>query len=100
MSLIARSCLRLTFAGATALLAACASQPTPPPVAAAPPSQAFQQASTPGVTARQGDNGDNGDNGDDGVVFVEQDHKSPTVHGDDTPVTSLHADEQTARPKQ
>jgi len=90
MSAISHSSLRLAFGAAAALLAAaCASAPTPPPVAAAPPSQAFQQASS-GVTAPQGD---------DGVVFVEQEHKSPTVHGDDTPITNLNANQQTARPK-
>jgi hypothetical protein len=93
MSPISPFSLRLAFAAAASLLAAaCASQPTPPAAAAAPPSQAFQQASTPGVTAPQGE-------GDDGVMFVEQEHKSPTVHGDDTPITNLNANQQTARPK-
>ena len=45
----------------------CASTPTAPPVAAAPPSQAFQQAAG-GVTAPQG-------NPEDGVQFVEQEHR-------------------------
>jgi hypothetical protein len=59
----------------------CASQPTPPPVAAAPPSQAFQLAAG-GVTAPQG-------GPDDSVQFVEQEHKDPQVHGDG-PATGLH----------
>ncbi|HEY3820425.1 MAG TPA: hypothetical protein VGL81_24840 [Polyangiaceae bacterium] len=59
----------------------CASQPTPPPVAAAPPSQAFQLAAG-GVTAPQG-------NPEDGVQFVEQEHKDPQIQGDG-PATELH----------
>jgi hypothetical protein len=59
----------------------CASSPTPPPVAVAPPSQAFQQAAG-GVTAPQG-------NPEDGVQFVEQAHKDPQVQGDG-PATELN----------
>ena len=92
MSLTAHSSLRMFVAGAfAAATAACASAPPPPAAAAAPPSQAFQQASSsPGAAEAQGN--------DDGVVFVSQDRKDPSTHEDTTPVTSLHADQQTARP--
>jgi hypothetical protein len=71
--------------------AACASQQAPAPAAAAPQSQAFQQAST-GVAESQGP-------GSDDVVFVDQGRKAaPTTH-DDVPATSLKADTQTARPQ-
>jgi hypothetical protein len=69
---------------------ACASAPTQPPAAAAPPAQAFQQASG-GVTAPQG-------NPDDGVVFVDKERKEPQTHEDGTPVTNLHP-EKSAHPK-
>jgi hypothetical protein len=91
MSLTTHSSLRMLVAGAFAVAtAACASAPTPPPVAAAPPSQAFQQASSPGAAEAQGT--------DDGVVFVSQDRKDPATHQDSAPATSLHADQQAARP--
>jgi hypothetical protein len=89
MSLTTHSSLRILAAGVFAVAsAACASQPTPPPPAVAP-TQAFQQAASPGAAEAQGD---------DGVVFVSQDRKDPSTHEDTTPVTSLHADQQTARP--
>jgi hypothetical protein len=69
-------------------IAGCASQPTPPPVAAAPPSQAFQQASS-GVAETQGNPED--------VVFVEKEQKAPAVH-QDAPATDLNAN-QSAHPK-
>jgi hypothetical protein len=68
-------------------IAGCASQPTPP-VAAAPPSQAFQQASS-GVAETQGNPED--------MVFVEKEQKSPASH-DDAPATNLNAN-QSAHPK-
>jgi hypothetical protein len=75
--------------------AACASQQAPAPAAAAPPSQAFQQAST-GVAEPQAQGGQAGS---DDVVFVDQGRKAaPTTH-DDVPATSLKADTQTARPQ-
>jgi hypothetical protein len=81
----------LALAAALALgTAACASQPTPPPVAAAPPSQAFNQAAG-GVTAPQG-------NPDDGVQFVEQERTEPKVHSE-TPTMSLNPS-ATTHPKQ
>lgn len=81
----------LVMAAALAIgAAACASQPTPPPVAAAPPSQAFQQAAG-GVTAPQAP--------EDGVVFVEQEHKEMTTHGDQgAPATDLKM-EPAAKPR-
>ncbi len=83
--------LRGLAALALVTTAAFAAQPTPPPVAAAPPSRAFEQASTPGVAEAQGP--------DDGVVFVDQERKDPKLnHEDSTPVTSLHAESGTARP--
>jgi hypothetical protein len=69
-------------------IAGCASSPTPPPVAAAPPSQAFQQASS-GVAETQGNPED--------VVFVEKEQKAPQTH-DDAPATNLNAN-QSAHPK-
>lgn len=84
-----RSLVNLALVGLAMATAACAAQPTPPPVAAAPPSQAFQQASSPGAAEAQAD---------DDVVFVDREHKEPTTHQDATPVTSLHADQPTARP--
>jgi hypothetical protein len=89
-----RSSLRILALAATAALTlgafGCASQPTPPPVAAAPPSQAFQQAAG-GVTAPQGAP-------EDGVQFVEQERKEPSTHDNDAPATGLHAD-VSAHPK-
>ena len=82
----------IAFAATAALAlatAGCASQPTPPVAAAAPPALAFQQAAG-GVTAPQG-------NPEDGVQFVEQEHKDPQIQGDG-PATGLHP-EQSAHPK-
>ena len=79
------SLLSLALATAAALsfgAIGCASTPTAPPVAAAPPSQAFQQAAG-GVTAPQG-------NPEDGVQFVEQEHKDPQTHSTEAPATELH----------
>jgi len=59
---------------------------------AEPPSNAFDQAAGKGATNAQPPS-------DDGVVFVEQEHKEPTTHGDDSPATPLQANPQTARPK-
>ena len=69
-------------------VAGCASQHTQAPVASAPPSEAFQRASS-GVAETQGDPQD--------MVFVEKAQKSPQNH-DDAPVTDLHHD-QSAHPK-
>jgi hypothetical protein len=88
-----RSLTLVAGIGLSVTTAACASSPTPPPAAAAqPPSSAFDQAAGKGATNAQPP-------GDDGVVFVDQDHKDPTTHSDDTPVTPLQATTQTARPK-
>ena len=88
------SLLELGRCGVCAASAACASQPAPRSRRrAAPPSQAFQQAST-GARSRRRRAG-----GSDGVVFVDQGRKAaPTTH-DDVPATSLNADTQTARPQ-
>ncbi|MGD0528074.1 MAG: hypothetical protein ABSE49_23270 [Polyangiaceae bacterium] len=75
-----RSSLLVAVAALTFGAFGCASSPTPPPVASAPPSQAFTQAAG-GVTAPQG-------NAEDGVQFVEQEHKDPTIQGDG-PATKL-----------
>ncbi len=77
--------------GLSVTTAACASSPTPPPVVAEPPSNAFDQAAGKGATNAQPPSDD--------VVFVEKDHKEPSTHGDDQPVTPLQANTQTARPK-
>jgi len=85
---IRRTCIALSAAALAVLGTACASAPTPPPVAAAPPAQAFRQAAG-GVTASQGDP-------EDGVQFVEQEHKDPQMYGDG-PATPLHAESGTSR---
>ncbi len=91
MSVFSHSSL-LALAGALAIgSAACASAPPPAP-ASVPPTQAFQQASSPGVAEQQPS--------DDGVVFVtNEDHKDPTTHGTDMPATGLKADSKTGRPQ-
>jgi hypothetical protein len=87
----ARSILPALVAGLALGTAACASQPPPPAAAATPPSEAFQRAAaSPGAAESQG--------ADDDIVFVDQQRKDPATHEDATPVTSLHADPQTARP--
>lgn len=91
MSLKSHSFLLPVMAGLFAMSAvACAASPTPPPAPAAPPTQAFQQASS-GATEMQGS--------DDGIVFVEQERKEPKTHQDDAPITSVKADSKTARPQ-
>jgi len=69
-------------------VAGCAAAPTPPPVAVAPPSDAFQRASS-GVTESQANPED--------MVFVEKEQKAPQSH-EDAPATTLHPD-QSAHPK-
>jgi hypothetical protein len=82
----------LVAIGLSVTTAACASSPTPPPVAAEPTSNAFDQAAGKGATNVQPPS-------EDGVVFVEQEHKEPTTHGDEgAPATPLQANPQTARP--
>ncbi len=71
--------------------AACASQPTPPPVSAAPPSQAFNQAAG-GVTAPQA-------SPDDGVQFVSQERTEPKVRGNEGPSMDINPS-ATQHPKQ
>ena len=84
-----RFTMHTSLLGITAALAfgaaACASQPVPPPVAAAPPAQAFQQAAS-GLTAPQGDP-------QDGVQFVDQERKEPQVH-EDLAATALQPNDQ------
>jgi hypothetical protein len=65
-------------------VAGCAAQPSAPPVAAAPPAEAFQRAAGGGVTESQGNPED--------MVFVEKEQKSPASH-DDAPATGLHMDQ-------
>ncbi len=84
------SLLRSLLLAPAFALVACASSPTPPPQPAAPPAQAFQQAAG-GVTEQQA-------NPDDGVVFVEKEHKDPTLTHD-TPATPVKADVQANHPK-
>jgi hypothetical protein len=59
---------------------------------AEPPTNAFDQAAGKGATNAQPPS-------EDDVVFVEKEHKEPTTHGDEAPVTPLQANKQTARPK-
>jgi len=87
-----RSLTVLAALGLSVTTAACASSPTPPPAMAEPPSNAFDQAAGKGATNAQPPS-------EDGVVFVEQEHKEPTTHGDEAPATPLQANPQTARPK-
>jgi hypothetical protein len=86
-----RSLTALVAIGVSVTTAACASSPTPPPATVAPPSDAFDQAAGKGATNAQPPSDD--------VVFVEKDHKDPTTHDGDQPVTPLQANTQTARPK-
>jgi hypothetical protein len=86
-----RSLTALVAIGLSVTTAACASSPTPPPATVAPPSDAFNQAAGKGATNAQPPSDD--------VVFVDQDHKDPSTHDSDQPVTPLQANTQTARPK-
>ncbi len=86
-----RSLTALVAIGLSVTTAACASSPTPPPATVAPPSDAFDQAAGKGATNAQPPSDD--------VVFVEKEHKDPSTHGDDQPVTPLQRNTQTARPK-
>lgn len=86
-----RSLTALVAIGLSVTTAACASSPTPPPVVAEPPSNAFDQAAGKGATNAQPPSDD--------VVFVDQDHKDPSTHGDDQPATSMQRNTQTSRPK-
>ena len=86
-----RSLTALVAIGLSVTTAACASSPTPPPATVAPPTDAFDQAAGKGATNSQPPSDD--------VVFVEQEHKDPSTHSDDQPVTPLQRNTQTARPK-